>query len=180
MQDLIIAILNLSRVTKDGQPFAPVDLTQAAREAVANLETALQKTGGQVDIEALPTVDAYYEQMVQLFQNLIGNAIKFHGQEPPRVKVHAKLSGPQEGGSNSWVEIRVADNGIGFDPKYHDRIFAPFQRLHGRDRYEGQGVGLAICRNIVARHGGRLQATSQPGQGSTFLAQLPVNHPSEE
>jgi light-regulated signal transduction histidine kinase (bacteriophytochrome) len=182
MQDLIIAILNLSRVTKEGQPFSPVDLTKAAQEALTNLETALQTTTGKVQIEALPTVEAYYAQMVQLFQNLIGNAIKFHGQEPPLIKVYARpFSKPARAASDgAWIEIVVEDNGIGFDPKYLDRIFAPFQRLHGRDQYEGQGVGLAICRNIVERHGGEIMAASLPGQGSTFLVQLPVKQLSQE
>jgi chemotaxis methyl-accepting protein methylase/signal transduction histidine kinase len=181
MQDLIIAILNLSRVTKEGQPFGPVDLKKAVQEALANLETALQTSGGQVQIKALPTVEAYYEQMVQLFQNLIGNAIKFHGQEPPRIKVSARpLKKPaRTGNDGSWIEIVVEDNGIGFDPKYLDRIFAPFQRLHGRDQYEGQGVGLAICRNIVERHGGRIMADSRPEQGSAFVVQLPLKQLAE-
>jgi chemotaxis methyl-accepting protein methylase/signal transduction histidine kinase len=182
MQDLIIAILNLSRVTKEGQTFSPVDLTKAVQEALTNLETALQTSGGKVQVEALPTVEAYYAQMVQLFQNLIGNAIKFHGQEPPLIKVYARpFSEPTHAASDgSWIEIVVEDNGIGFDPKYLDRIFAPFQRLHGRDQYEGQGVGLAICRNIVERHGGEILAASLPGQGSTFLVQLPVKQLSQE
>jgi signal transduction histidine kinase len=181
MQDLIIAILTLSRVTKEGQPFSPVDLTKVAQEALANLETAIQTSGGQVKIEALPTIEAYYEQMVQLFQNLIGNAIKFHGQESPLIKVYAQPipTPPRAARDGAWIEIIVEDNGIGFDPKYLDRIFAPFQRLHGRDQYEGQGVGLAICRNIVERHGGRILAASQPGQGSTFRVQLPVKQLSE-
>jgi chemotaxis methyl-accepting protein methylase/signal transduction histidine kinase len=181
MQDLIIAILTLSRVTKEGQPFIAVDLTKAAQEALTNLETALQNSGGQVEIEALPTVEAYREQMVQLFQNLIGNAVKFHGEEPPLIKVYGRpLEKPTRTKKDgSWIEIVVEDNGIGFDSKYLDRIFAPFQRLHGRDQYEGQGVGLAICRNIVERHGGRIMADSNPGEGSIFRVQLPVKQLSE-
>jgi chemotaxis methyl-accepting protein methylase/signal transduction histidine kinase/chemotaxis response regulator CheB len=181
MQDLIVAILTLSRVTKEGQPFNTVDLHKAAQEALGNLETALQSNGGQVEVETLPTVEAYYEQMVQLFQNLIGNAIKFHGEEPPLIKVSARPipTPPRTKKKGSWVEIVVQDNGIGFDAKYLDRIFAPFQRLHGRDQYEGQGVGLAICRNIVERHGGRILADGQPGQGSTFRVQLPIKQHEE-
>ena len=116
--------------------------------------------------------------MYQLFQNLIGNAIKFHqDDQAPQVRIESRCydeTQPKNGGSVSMCEIQVADDGIGFDMKYLERVFQPFQRLHGRDEYPGTGMGLAICRKIVERHNGRLTARSQPGQGATMIVTLPV------
>jgi signal transduction histidine kinase len=117
-------------------------------------------------MEADPT------QMQQLFQNIIGNALKYHGDRPPIVRI-TSTEGPE-----GEVLITIEDNGIGFEEKYADRIFAPFQRLHGRSEYEGTGMGLAICRKIVERHGGTITAHSEPGQGSTFLISLPAKRPN--
>ena len=154
MQDLIQALLNYSRVTTKASPFSRTDLAAAAREAIDNLETSLGETGGQVEIGELTTIDADQVQMVQLFQNLIGNALKFHGEEKPVVKIYGLTEKQPKGTHDGKYTIFVEDNGIGFDEKYLDRIFTPFQRLHGRGTYDGTGIGLAICRKIVDRHGG--------------------------
>jgi signal transduction histidine kinase len=131
-------------------------------------------------------MDADPLQMRQLFQNLIANALKFRKPEsPPVVKVEAELvnknaSGIEGPASNKFARITVADNGIGFDEKYLDRIFTPFQRLHGRNEYEGTGIGLAVCRKIVERHGGTLTAESSAGNGATFVATMPVTQNKEK
>jgi signal transduction histidine kinase len=177
MQTLINDLLSFSRVTTKAKPFEPVDLAQTAREVVSDLEGRLQQTNGRVEIGEMPTVDADPTQMRQLLQNLIGNALKFHRPgESPVVRVEGRLLSEGE----PACEIKVEDNGIGFEEKYLDRIFNVFQRLHGRNEYEGTGMGLAICRKIVERHGGRVTARSAPGQGSTFLATLPVKQPRPE
>jgi PAS domain S-box-containing protein len=168
MQSLIRALLTYSRVTTKAQPFAPVDLNKAVQEALSNLEMSLQQTHASLEIHPLPSVEADSTQMTQLFQNLIGNAIKFARERvPPKVKVYSWLS-------DEKCELHVEDNGIGFDETYSDQIFAPFERLHGRAKYEGTGIGLAICRKIVERHGGEISARSSPGKGSTFIVTLPL------
>ncbi|MFQ5857551.1 MAG: ATP-binding protein [Anaerolineae bacterium] len=181
MQTLINDLLTFSRVTTQAQPFVPVDLAGMAREVVSDLEMRIEQVGGRVDVGELPTIDADPTQMRQLLQNLIGNALKFHRQEEmPVVKIRGKLLNGQErrpaGGCpvDELCQIIVEDNGIGFDEKYLDRIFTPFQRLHGRSAYEGAGIGLAICRKIAERHGGSITAKSTPGQGATFIVTLPV------
>ena len=174
MQDLIQALLNYSRVTTKANPFSRADLAAAAREAMDNLETSLSETGGEVEIGELMTIDADQVQMVQLFQNLIGNALKFHGEEKPIVKLYGLTEKHSKGVYDGNYTIFVEDNGIGFDEKYLDRIFTPFQRLHGRGTYDGTGIGLAICRKIVDRHGGSITAKSIPGKGTTFVVSLPV------
>jgi signal transduction histidine kinase len=120
--------------------------------------------------------------MRQLFQNLLSNSLRFRGEEKPLIRVSANQvddpAGKKNDPNGSWVEILVEDNGIGFDEKYLDRIFQPFQRLHGRSQYEGTGIGLAICRKIVERHGGTITAKSTPGEGATFIVTLPVKQTS--
>lgn len=169
MQTLINDLLTFSRITTKAQPFAAVDLTKIAGEVLADLEVRIQQSGGRVEVGALPTIDADPTQMRQLLQNLIGNALKFHKEGIPPV---VKLSCPAS--NNGHCEIRVADNGIVFEEKYLDRIFAVFQRLHGRTTFEGTGIGLAVCRKIVERHGGTITANSQPGEGATFIVTLPT------
>ena len=170
MHALINDLLTFSRVTTKGQPFTPVDLATVAREVVNDLEGRVRQTGGRVEIGPLPTIEADPLQMRQLLQNLLGNALKFHRpDEPPVVRLDSAVD-------DGFCQLRVTDNGIGFDEKYLDRIFTPFQRLHGRNEYEGTGMGLAISRKIVERHGGEITAQSQPGAGSTFLITLPSTH----
>jgi light-regulated signal transduction histidine kinase (bacteriophytochrome) len=171
MQVLINDLLTFSRVTTRGEPFRPTDLQVVVRQVVEDLETRIEQSGASVELNELPTLEADPLQMRQLFQNLIGNALKFRRPEvAPHVRVWSRPLGHA-------FEIAVEDNGIGFDEKYLDRIFTIFQRLHGRGEYEGTGVGLAVCRRIVERHGGTLTARSAPGQGATFLITLPAAQP---
>ncbi len=165
MQRLIIDLLAYSRVGSRAQPLTPTDAHAALGEAIRNLGATIQETGAMVTCDDLPSVQADRSQLVQLLQNLVGNAIKFRGSEAPRVHVSAEPRG------GHWV-FRVRDNGIGIEPRYFERIFVIFQRLHSRDEYPGTGIGLALCRRIVERHGGRLWVESQPGQGSSFFFSL--------
>jgi signal transduction histidine kinase len=187
METLIDGLLTYSRVTSKAQPFAPVDLSQVAREVVSDLEVRIEQVDGRVEIANLPSIDADALQMQQLLQNLIGNALKFHREdEPPLVKVHAQLLNGRgdlpvkEGTTAERCRITVTDNGIGFDEKYLDRMFQAFQRLHSRSEFEGTGIGLATCRKIVERHGGEITAQSRPGQGATFIVTLPVRQSKEK
>jgi signal transduction histidine kinase/CheY-like chemotaxis protein len=183
MSTLINDLLAFSRVTTKAQPFAAVDLAAEARQVASDLEGRIQQVGGTVEIGPLPTLHADPMQMRQLLQNLIGNGLKFHRpHEPPRVRVEGRLLDGREGEERGGplCEIAVRDNGIGFEEKYLDRIFQLFQRLHSRSEYEGTGIGLAICRKIVERHGGTITARSAPGQGATFLVTLPVKGEREE
>jgi signal transduction histidine kinase len=183
MQTLINDLLTFSRVTANAQPFRPVDLAQVAREVVSDLEVRIEQTGGRVEVTALPIIDADPLQIRQLLQNLLGNALKFHRPEvPPVVKLSSELLPRQEAGGAGHAappmcQLHIEDNGIGFDEQYLDRIFTPFQRLHGRGEYEGTGIGLAVCRKIVERHGGSITARSAPGQGAIFLVMLPIAQP---
>jgi signal transduction histidine kinase/flagellar biogenesis protein FliO len=169
MQGLLDALLHYSRVSTRTEPFRPVDLGAVVKEVLLDLEVRIEKTGGEVQVHELPTVEADPTQMRQLFQNLIGNALKFHKQgERPLVNVDCSANGP-----GSYV-ITIEDNGIGFEEEHLDKIFAPFQRLHGRSSsYEGTGMGLAICKKIVERHGGSITARSKPGQGAAFVIIIP-------
>jgi PAS domain S-box-containing protein len=171
MQTLIQDLLSLSRVSSQGQPFAPVDLGDVARTVVSDLEIRIEQLGARVEVGLLPVVLGDQVQLGQLLQNLIGNALKFHkpGQQPV-VKVWSQALNAQA----DVCEIVIEDHGIGFDEKYADRIFQIFQRLHGRSEYEGTGIGLAICRKIVDRHGGAITASSTPGQGARFILTLPA------
>jgi PAS domain S-box-containing protein len=168
-QSLIQGLLAFSRVTTKAQAPVRVDLSQTAREVTSDLEARIADAGGQVDIGDLPVLEADPLQMRQLLQNLIGNALKFRKpDQPPLVRLRARRFG------HDGYEIEVSDNGIGFEQKYVDRIFKLFQRVHGRDAFEGSGMGLAICRKIVERHGGRITARSAPGEGTTFFIDLPA------
>ncbi|MEW6379287.1 MAG: ATP-binding protein [bacterium] len=176
MQALIRALLGYSRVTTKAEPFSTINLTGLIQEVMADLETRVRETGGRVEIEKLADLEADPNQMRQLFQNLISNALKFHGEEKPLIRICGQMDP-----STSHYLIYVQDNGIGFDEKYLDCIFMPFQRLHGRSSsYEGTGMGLAICRKIVERHNGKITARSAPGKGSTFIVTLPVKQLKEE
>jgi signal transduction histidine kinase len=178
MRTLIDDLLAYSRVASRGKPFEAVDLNQVAAEVVSDLEGRIEQTQGQVDVGPLPIVDGDPMQMRQLFTNLIGNALKFRKPETsPQVVVRSEVS--QLNGS-ATCRLSVKDNGIGFDQAYSERIFQLFQRLHGRGQFEGTGMGLAICRKIVERHGGHIMAQSQPGHGSEFVVTLPLRGPTIE
>ncbi|MEM1125153.1 MAG: ATP-binding protein [Bacteroidota bacterium] len=175
MSQLISDLLAFSRVLTKAQPFKAVDLGQVLNEILADLEMMVQEHGARVELGPLPTIEADHTQMRQLFQNLISNALKFHQADvQPAITVHATPRPPAEEGGVDQFEITVQDNGIGFDEKYLDRIFSPFQRLHGRNAYPGTGMGLAICRRIIERHHGHLTARSSPGEGTTFIVTLPA------
>ena len=184
MQAMIQGLLAYSRVTTQAQVRTCVDLSKTAAEVLSDLEVSLESSQAQVEVGELPAVQGDPLQMRQLLQNLIGNAIKFaRPGEPPRVRVWAQdlpaeagaFGGDSLGGeAPACVQICVEDNGIGFDPSRLEKLFQPFQRLVSRTEYEGSGIGLAICRKIVERHGGSITARSTPGQGSTFVVTLPV------
>ncbi|MBI4383085.1 MAG: response regulator [Nitrospinae bacterium] len=170
MDRLIDDLQKYFHATAKTGPFQPADLMEAVNEALADLETAVSQKKARVVVAGpLPTIDADAPQMRQLFQNLISNALKFSREdEPPHVRIQCANA------KDGQVEITVADNGIGFDEKYLDRIFQPFERLHGKNKYPGSGIGLALCRQIAARHGGSITATSWPGTGSEFTVTLPA------
>jgi len=185
MQNLINDLLTYSRVSTKAKPFVPTDLVSVTREVVSDLEARIEQVNGRVEVGELPTVDADPLQVRQLMQNLIGNSLKYRRQEvPPVVRVSSRTlredsPGPEPRPSHPFCQILVEDNGIGFEEIYSERIFTIFQRLHGRNEYEGTGVGLAVCRKIVERHGGTITARSTPGKGSTFLVTLPVRQQQE-
>lgn len=185
MRRLIDDLLNYSRVTTTARPFKRVDLGQLVPEVVADLDERINPTGGAVHVGEMPEIDADPTQMRQLFQNLIANAVKFHKPNvPPEIEVRAEcVSALLPAGGAAPIpacRITVRDNGIGFDEKYLSRIFQVFQRLHGRNEYEGTGVGLAICRKIAERHGGTITAQSRIGEGATFVVTLPIRQPGED
>ncbi|MEN6341318.1 MAG: ATP-binding protein, partial [Methanospirillum sp.] len=170
MQQQIMDLLTYSRVTSRGQPPTPVDTAAVLAEAITRLEVSIAETGAEISIGLMPEVRADPSQLVQVFQNLIGNALTFRSSEPPRIRVEAVME-------EDAVRFSVADNGIGIAPEYHDRIFQMFQRLHPRDRYPGSGIGLAIVQRIIERHGGRVWLESTEGEGSTFYFTIPFNPP---
>lgn len=176
MQTLINDLLTFSRVTTRGRPFERVDLAKVAGQVLSDLEVRVEETSGVVHLNNLPTIDADSTQMRQLFQNLISNALKYHrAGTPPVVNVTARIT---EGGRICRIEF--VDNGIGFESKHAQRIFAVFQRLHGRGEYEGTGVGLAVCRKIAERHRGTIEAHGEPGEGATFVVTLPATQENKE
>ena len=177
IQTLINNLLSFSRVTTRARPFESVDLSVVAQHVQDDLETLIEQAGGRTEYEKLPVVDADPVQMRKLFQNLIGNAIKFRKEEPGVVKIsgtviHNNGSNGSDYDGTIW-QLTFEDNGIGFDQKYGERIFGVFQRLHGKNSYEGTGSGLSICRKIVERHGGYIEAKGNPGQGATLIVGLP-------
>jgi light-regulated signal transduction histidine kinase (bacteriophytochrome) len=166
MKRLIEDLLAYSRVGTHGKELRRVAVQAALERALENLKAALAESGGTVTSDALPSVLGDELQLGQVFQNLIGNALKFRGKDSPKVHV-----GVAENASH-WV-IAVRDNGIGIDPQYFERVFMLFQRLHAMGEYPGTGIGLAICKKVVERHGGRIWVESRPGAGSSFLFSLP-------
>jgi signal transduction histidine kinase len=185
MQTLINDLLTYARVATKARPFVTTDLVSITREVVSDLEARIEQVNGRVLVGELPSVEADPLQIRQLMQNLIGNSLKYKRSDvPPVVSIysHHLAGGPattQTTPSDPYCQILVEDNGIGFDEVYSEKIFTIFQRLHGRTEYEGTGVGLAVCRKIVERHGGTITARSTPGQGSTFTVTLPVRQPKE-
>ncbi|QRO01670.1 PAS domain S-box protein [Archangium violaceum] len=171
MRRLIDDLLSFSRVASKAQPFARVDLAEIARDVVGDLEAAIEKEGATITLGTLPVFEADPMQMRQLLQNLVSNALKFRREDvAPAISIHGT-----EDARTGRCELVVQDNGIGFDEKYIDRIFNVFQRLHGRtSKYEGTGIGLAICRKIAERHGGSITAHSSPGEGAAFIVTLPL------
>lgn len=173
MRRLIDDLLAFSRVSSKAQPFMLVNLGDVARDVVSDLEVTIEQAEATVTVGPLPVLQADPTQMRQLLQNLLTNALKFRREGvPPRVSVQGAVDK-----AAGRCEVRVEDNGIGFDEKYLDRIFNLFQRLHGQGKYAGTGIGLAICRKIVERHSGAITARSTPGQGTTFIVTLPFEQP---
>jgi signal transduction histidine kinase len=176
MRTLIEDLLAYSRVSTKGKPFLPVDLQKVMNGVLGDLEIKLQETNATVEFDQLPTIEADELQMRQLFQNLIGNSLKFSRPNVPPVLRLAVRPITTESGEH--YEITLKDNGIGFEQQYAERIFQLFQRLHGRSEYEGTGMGLAIAKKIVHRHQGKIEALGDPGVGSTFIIHLPALQPT--
>ncbi|MCX6677129.1 MAG: PAS domain S-box protein [Methanothrix sp.] len=168
MQQLINDLLTYSRVNTRREPLRPMKIEDALQRAMQDLRYVLEESRGTVTYEEMPSIVADEQQMTQLFQNLIGNALKFHGDEAPHVEISAIMSG------NDWI-FSIRDNGIGIDSKYKDRIFEIFQRLHTHEEYSGTGIGLAIAKKIVERHDGHIWVESEPRKGSTFYFTIPCN-----
>ena len=184
MQTLINDLLAFSRVGTHGRPLARVKCDEMLRHALANLKVALDESQARIEIQPLPAVLGDATQLTQLFQNLIGNALKFHGEKPPVVHVSAELIDVASAGEaippsplrnpppKEW-RFSIRDEGIGIEPQYFERIFILFQRLHTREEFPGTGIGLAVCKKIVERHRGRIWVESKPGHGATFFFTLP-------
>ena len=168
MQTQINDLLAYSRVTTQGKSFVATDCSNIYDIAVGNLAASIEESGALVTRDYLPTLPADPTQLVSVFQNLIGNGIKYHGEQPPQIHVSAVESGDE------WV-FSFKDNGIGIESDFIERIFVIFYRLHSKNEYPGTGIGLAICKRVVERHGGRIWVESEPQKGSTFYLTLPLN-----
>jgi PAS domain S-box-containing protein len=182
MQTLISDLLMFSRVTTKAQPFSSVNLNEILRCVLSDLALRIEQTQAQINYEKMPVIEADETQVRQLFQNMILNALKFHQENiPPMLNIYTQTIHHQaDTQSVPQIRIFIEDNGIGFDEKYLDRIFGVFQRLHGRNVYEGTGIGLAVCKKIVDRHNGWISAESAPGRGATFIVTLPVKQVKQE
>ena len=174
MRNLVSDLLDFSRVETQGKPLEPTDVNEAYCQAIENLRLNIEENDATITADPLPSIQADRDQLVRLFQNLIGNAIKYRGESPPEIQVRVQEQ------DFEWV-ISIQDNGIGMESQYYERIFVMFQRLHARDEYTGTGIGLAICKRIVDRLNGRIWVESEPGTGSTFFISVPKleNIPSE-
>lgn len=168
MQILINDLLEFSRVTTKAREFEPVDCRFILDQVLSDLEVSIKESGAHISYGSLPVIMADPIQFAQVFQNLISNAVKFRSEEVPDIKISAEEK------ADNWL-FSVQDNGIGIDPKYSERIFEVFKRLHKREDYSGTGIGLSICKKIVERHGGHIWVESEPGKGSTFYFTLPLN-----
>jgi PAS domain S-box-containing protein len=178
MQKLIQGLLEYSRVGTRGKPFVQTRCDEILTSALANLKLAIEEAGATVTHDPLPEIISDPVQLTQLFQNLIGNALKFRGKDAPRIHVAVERRARADAATLNvppyeWI-FRVSDNGIGIEPQYYERIFVIFQRLHTQDKYPGTGIGLAICKKIVERHGGRIWLESRLGEGTTFFFALPA------
>ena len=181
MQLRIDDLLGLARVARRRPQHETVDLGELLERVLGDLESAIEGSGATFEIGALPLVEADAPSMELLFQNLVSNAIKYRKDEvAPAIRVAARTIPPPDLPGPEWTRITVSDNGIGFEEIYAERIFRPFERLHGRDEYEGSGVGLSICRRVVELHGGTITATAQPGAGATFEIEMPTLQREEE
>jgi light-regulated signal transduction histidine kinase (bacteriophytochrome) len=168
MEMLVRDLLAYTHTTQSAIPSQSSDTTAALQDALSNLAHAIVESGAKIEFDPLPPVRVHTTQLQQLFQNLVGNAIKYHRPGvPPLVHVGAQQQNGQ------WL-FRIADNGIGIEPEYKERIFGLFKRLHTGDEYSGSGIGLALCQRIVERHNGRIWVESEPGKGSTFYFTLPA------
>jgi light-regulated signal transduction histidine kinase (bacteriophytochrome) len=166
MQALILDLLAFSRVGARGHELVPIDSAEALKRALKQLEGAMSESHAELEVASLPRVRGDVDQLTQLFQNLMGNAIKYRSDAPVKIAIDARSNG------SSW-QFSVRDNGIGIEPQYFEKIFVLFQRLHTREEYPGTGIGLAICKKIVERHGGRIWVESTLGQGTSFHFTLP-------
>lgn len=173
MQRLISDLLAYSRVTSQGGSFARVDLNVTLQSVQDALQVKIAETGAQIDVQPLPIVSADVTQMQQLFQNVLDNAIKFHSEQAPKIIISAT----DEPHNPERTCISVRDNGIGIDMQNAERLFQMFQRGHARDRYGGTGIGLAVSKRVIERHGGRIWVEPTPGGGSTFYFTLPLAAP---
>jgi light-regulated signal transduction histidine kinase (bacteriophytochrome) len=163
---LIRDLLSYSRVDARSRPFAQIRFLDIVNDAMALLDSSIHDSGGQVTVGDLPTIMGDRSQLVQLVQNLIGNGLTYHGDKPPNIHVSAEHRGKE------WI-FSICDNGIGIDPNHYEQIFEIFKRLHDQTEYPGTGIGLAVCRRVVDRHGGRIWVKSEPGHGSTFHFTIP-------
>ncbi|HSC68932.1 MAG TPA: CHASE3 domain-containing protein [Cellvibrio sp.] len=183
MSALIDDLLSFSRVTTKQRPFVRVDLNEIMHRVMDDLDYAVEQQNAQVHIDPLPTIDADASQIAQVFTNLLINSLKFHAPGVrPRITVSCEtnVASPLAGDSRMWCCLHFSDQGIGFEAQYAERIFSLFQRLHGRGEYSGTGIGLALCRKIIERHGGTITARSEPGSGAVFTINLPITQVAVE
>jgi light-regulated signal transduction histidine kinase (bacteriophytochrome) len=173
MQTLVSDLLAFSRLARHGNAFAPTDCTTVLTDVLTMLEVTIAESGAVITHDDLPEVMADASQLRQLLQNLLSNAIKFRSERPLHIHVSARRD------QNAWL-FSVRDNGLGIEGQYFERIFDIFQRLHTRDEYPGTGIGLAVCKKIVERHGGRIWLDSEPDQGATFHFTIVDSSPGEK
>jgi signal transduction histidine kinase len=178
MSNLINDLLEFSRITTRGKEFSEVRLDKVMTDIISDLAIAIQESDSQIKIDEMPTIQGDKAQMYQLFLNLLSNAIKFRKADvTPQISITYQQQETRDtitGTAIQWHLFTVSDNGIGFEQEFADKIFVPFQRLHGRSEYKGTGIGLAVCLRIVERHGGKISAVSEPGSGAVFTVEIPV------